>query len=424
MNQNYYINKKFTISYLQKYMRTTIFKHVEHLEIQMQEATSRLYNQDEIDLMAQEEYDVLNKADIFFEKSEIDFRVNSIINDEDMLLNEDIFNSKFNFLLYEINDNLAKEKADWFYLNIYISDLFPFKKEELISYYTERKEIKNHFQVINAVVDHYIECEAYRTVIYLLQKNLLFNVENRKKILKNIIKIISERDDNYALYLRTIKELILNKKLFYTSKEAYKNLQKTSTYIPELLYRLSIKEHKSLTNEIYTYLKVPLNVYGDKQYKRIRHTILENLHSLELKCILVDYHKNQDNQFNNLRKALEIGLELIALALHLKKIHNNKKQRVVKHILESYKDSLNHDLSILQTIYYFNEHNAHHLQFVVVPLSHYLALTYEESFEVLQSLGFYHHESPHHKKGNFRKHFRLLQEAYNSNFRYLYNSQK
>jgi len=423
MNENYYINKKFTIDYMQKYMKTTTFKYLELLEIEMQEATSRLYNQDEIDLMNQKEYDALNKADDFFEDNAVDFRVSSNINLKNMIPDEDIFKAKLNFIMYGINECCPKEKSDWFYLNIYLSDLCPSKKKSLTKYYKEYGKIKNPIGIINAITDHYIECEAYRTMIYLLQENILLDIPNTKKLLKYIIKMISSTDDNFTIYLNILKDLILNKELFYASKKSYAIFEKISIsdISHNILYNFSFDVTSSLTHEAYEYLKIPLDIYNDVVYEDIRDNILNHLYLLELDCILCDYCERKEKQFSKLKKGLEVGLELIALSLHLKKIHNQKKGRVKKTILEKYENSENFDLAILQTIYYFNEHNAHHLQFLVVPLSHYLALNYEESFQLLQGFGFYHHESPNQKQGNFRKHFTLLQEAYNSNFKYLNN---
>lgn len=418
---------------MQKYMKTTTFKYLELLEIEMREATSKLYNQDDIDSMSKEEYDALNKADNFFEENEIDFSVGSTINLNSMLPNENIFNSKLNFLMYEINEYLPKEKADWFYLNIYINDICPLEKDELSRYYQEHGKIKNSIRVINVVIDHYIECEAYRTMIYLLQENILIDVENTKKLLKYIIKIISKTDDNFTIYLNFIKDLILNKELFYALKKDYDTFKKMKVLdIQYDLYNkiiieneqgeeLQIQEKYSLNDNVYHYLKVPISIYHDVAYINIRNKIADNIFSIELDFILLDWSQRKDRQFSNLQRGLEVGLELLALSLHLKKIHNNKKLRVKDHILSHHNESTSSDLAILQTVYYFNEHNAHHLQFLVVPLSHYLALTYEESFKLLQQFGFYNHESANQEKGNFRKHFKSLQESYNSNFRYINN---
>ncbi len=420
MKLNYYINKKFTIEYLQTYMDSTFFKYLELLEINIEKEVSKLYNQNDIDDMSQEEYDILNKLDNFFENTPIDFKVSSMINLTELQLNEETFNKRLNFIMYDIQEYVPKEMADWFYINIYISDINPNKKDELVQHYQQTNEIKNHYKVVNAVIDHFIELEALRTVIYLLQNNQLLSIKNVKKLLENILNVNANRDNNFSIFLDTLISLISNKQLYNKAISCYKDLRKIKQFdIEGILWGIDLEEKRSLSEETYQYLKVSTDIYKNAQYKDAKEKILENLGNLTLDCILLDYSKKDTEQFINLKNGLETALELIALSITIRDNYSGKKQRTKENILKKFDNINEADLTTLNTLYYFIEHNAHHIQLLVIPLSQYLALTYEESLRVIQELGFYHEASPKYKGTNFSKHFKFLQEAYNSNFRYL-----
>jgi len=416
MDFNFYKKRKLTIIYMKEFLNSTFFKHLEVLSLDIDNCVNKLSVQNEIDKMCIEEYDFFSRTFDFFEDNVFDFKT-PLVDTTTSLFNQDLFTIRFNFFMFQMQEYLPKEIVNTFFLNVYTQDINSKNKDELWRYFEDTKELKYRIKIMHTVLDYYLELEAIRTVIYILQNEN----SNLNNILESIKACPPYNDGNFDIFLEIVQSLLLaenSTKEIQLSYDAI-NFENECQFI-DAFHAFNLEQKNLLNKETYNYLEDMPSIYKDKDYLALVEKIKGLLPNLTFDCILLDYSKTATSQFKNLKKGLEIGLELYAISLTIKKRFSGKKQRSLQYLLKIFKNKDATDLAIITTLYYFIEHNAHSSIFFVIPLSQFLAITPKEALKILHVFDIYKHESINYKKGKFKQHFEFLLGAYNANFNYLY----
>lgn len=335
-------------------------------------------------------------------------------------LQKNQFNTIIRNIYLDMNPDLDEEDIYWFYINTYINDINPLKKEEIINHYEEYKEILHNKKVLKAVYSYYIKAEAFRYVIKFL--------ENRNITLIEIETKIKEIDNNtnrnllFYTFTETIKMLLKN--IISEYKINNKNQIKPNVNNFKIEDRLDkiknniVSRHfdNNLFNKDITLIKN--NKVTNKNFNDLLNKISHNIYHLD-SFLKKNYQLNHEEYLNKFEKGLEGGLVLVNQIYVLKNKYCDKKSRVKDFLLN--KQTITLDLELLVALEHIVDNNSHPMLIVMAVISHELTLTNKESFELLQLLDFYNNESYNWKKGKFHQKFQTIKEHIYYNYKLLNN---
>ena len=411
----YYVKKRLFKHFQDKFLSTSIFIYFEKFLTEID---------NDIDI---EDYEKYNLSQDYYVKNFVD--VNQLTIDIDTLRNQFEYYNKAPLFI-------SKEKIEFFYENVFIFDTeFEIMLQNMsITKFNSRDK----YRYIDV---YFCKIFALRTIVVIL-KDEFFNWKNITKFINNIKELKYENNfflDTYFEELTYLSEdfedLIKEYKYDYEKlKIDIKNdlfRKAIENICTDLSNKIVFEEIQFFDNSIYELIEIKqsdIQHYLINEFDDFLFQLEIDIFDIEkLKFIYTDKINHLPNYILNDKSYLEqftIGLYksiiFIVMLRKLKKKNHNKKARIKKKLIKIFEDAnMQHGLMILSLFYYGIEHNTQEKLYIAVIISESLALTEDESFKLLNSLGFYKNESLNYKNGKFSKHFKFLQYSYNFNFQYL-----